>query len=104
MDEMQYIAVCELGEIEEGNRLSIEIDDKPIVIFNVNGEFYAIDQKCTHRHGPLDEGELDGHVVVCPWHGAQFDVRTGKALTLPAVKSLNTYPIRVQDGMIEIGI
>lgn len=104
MDEKQFYPVCELEEIAVGSRLTIEVDDQPIVIFNVDGEFYAIGEKCSHRHGPLGEGELDGFVVTCPWHGAKFDIRTGEALSLPAVKKVDSYPARVQDGMIEIEI
>jgi len=104
MDEKQFVPVCKIDEIAVDDRLLFEIDEQPIVIFNVNGELFAIGEKCSHRHGPLGEGELDGFVVTCPWHGARFDIRTGKALSLPAVKNVDSYPVRISDGMIEIGI
>lgn len=103
-DELEYVAVAGLDELPMGERLFLEIDGKAIVLFNIAGNLYAIGDVCTHDDGPLGEGELDGHVIVCPRHGARFDVRTGKALTLPAVTPTPSYPVRVQDGMIEIGL
>ena len=66
--------------------------------------FHAIDDICSHDRGPLDQGTLDGNRIECPRHGAQFDVRTGKALTLPAVRPIKTYETRVEDGDIEIEV
>jgi len=103
-DDLEYVAVAGLDELPMGERLFLEIDGKAIVLFNIAGNLYAIGDVCTHDDGPLGEGELDGHVIVCPRHGARFDVRTGKALTLPAVTPTPSYPVRVQDGMIEIGL
>ena len=60
----------------------IEIDELPIAVFNVDGKFYAIGDVCTHDDGPLGDGELDGYQIICPRHGARFDIRSGKALTL----------------------
>jgi 3-phenylpropionate/trans-cinnamate dioxygenase ferredoxin subunit len=91
-------------EITPGNRIFIEIDGKPVVIFNVDGAFYAIDDVCTHDDGPVGEGNLEGYQIVCPRHGARFDIRTGKALTLPAVQDVYNYPVRVVEGRVEIGV
>jgi 3-phenylpropionate/trans-cinnamate dioxygenase ferredoxin subunit len=102
--DFEYFEIAEFHEIPPGKRLFLEIDDIPLIIFNVNGEFFAIDDVCSHDDGPLGEGELDGFCVTCPRHGAKFDVRTGEALSLPAVKGVPAYPIRVVDGIIEIGI
>jgi 3-phenylpropionate/trans-cinnamate dioxygenase ferredoxin subunit len=65
---------------------------------------YAIDDVCTHDDGPVGEGEVDGFTITCPRHGARFDIRSGKALSLPAVVDVNTYPVREKDGWIEIGV
>jgi 3-phenylpropionate/trans-cinnamate dioxygenase ferredoxin subunit len=101
---IEFLPVAEAVELPSGERLSFEVDGKPVVVFNIAGGFYAIGDICTHDNGPLGEGELDGFKVKCPRHGARFDVRDGKALTLPAVKSTPSYPVRVVDGWIEIGL
>lgn len=100
----EYIQVIEASEIRPGERLVIEIDELPIAIFNVGGQYYAIGDVCTHDDGPLAEGELDGYQIICPRHGARFDIRDGKALRLPAAAPTPWYPVRVKDGMIEIGL
>jgi 3-phenylpropionate/trans-cinnamate dioxygenase ferredoxin subunit len=101
---LEYVAVASLDELPRGERLFIDIDGQAIVVFNVGGDFFAIGDVCTHDNGPLGEGELDGHAIVCPRHGARFDIRSGKALTLPAVTPTPSFPTRVQDVMIEIGL
>lgn len=70
-----------------------------VAVFNVDGKFYATQDECTHKQGPLSDGELDGEVVTCPYHGAQFNVCTGKVLRGPAEKDLTTYRV-VVDGAI----
>ena len=100
----QFFEVTAAADVPPGERLFIETDDKPIIIFNIDGDFFAVDDECTHDNGPLSDGELDGFCVACPRHGAVFDVRTGQVKALPAVKNISAYPVRVTDGMIEIGI
>lgn len=102
--EYEFVQVAEVGEIAPGDRLLFEVDDLPIAVFNVGGKYYAIGDVCTHDGGPLGDGELDDHQIICPRHGARFDIRTGKALTLPAVEDTPWYPTRVVDGWIEIGL
>jgi 3-phenylpropionate/trans-cinnamate dioxygenase ferredoxin component len=104
LSKYEFVQVFEANEIGPGERLMIEVDEEPIVVFNVGGQYYAIGDVCTHDNGPLGEGELDGHQIVCPRHGARFDVRNGKALTLPAVVDTPWYPARVEDGWVEIGL
>jgi len=93
-----------LADLANGERLFVEIDGKAIVVFNIAGQYYAIGDICTHDEGPLGDGLLDGNSVVCPRHGAEFDVRTGKALTMPAVVDIPAYPVKVVEGIIFIGI
>lgn len=102
--ECEFIPVVEEKEFPAGERLFIEIDGDPIVIFNIAGEYFSIADLCSHDNGPLGEGDLDGHEIICPRHGARFDVRDGKALSLPAVEDIPAYPVRLVDGMIEIGL
>ncbi|MDD2696375.1 MAG: non-heme iron oxygenase ferredoxin subunit [Anaerolineales bacterium] len=99
-----FYAVAETSEIQNGERLFVEIDRLPIVVFNIAGEFFAIQDLCSHDDGPLGEGELEGFEVICPRHGARFDVRSGRVLALPAVVDIPAYPVRVVDGMVEVGL
>ena len=88
--------VAKRSEIAPGTTRRVVVDGAEILICNVGGNLYAIEDVCTHDGGPLDQGELEGETVVCPRHGATFDVRTGDALTLPAVVPLMTFPISVE--------
>jgi len=100
----QFYEVIDASELPPGERLYLQLDDKQVIVFNVGGNYFAIDDECTHDNGPLGDGELNDHQVTCPRHGAIFDIRTGKVLALPAVKDVDTYPVRVMDGKIEIGV
>jgi 3-phenylpropionate/trans-cinnamate dioxygenase ferredoxin component len=104
IDKNRYYRVVKVGDLPEGERLIFELENKAIVLFNVKGEFLATGDLCSHDEGPIGDGELDGNVIICPRHGARFDVHTGKALSLPAVTGIPVYPIRVVDEFIEIGI
>ncbi len=92
------------SELPPGDRLFLEIGDEAVVVFNIAGQYLAIGDVCTHDGGPLGDGELEGFQIACPRHGARFDVRNGKVLTLPAVSDAPSYPVRVVDGNIEIGV
>ncbi|MDR3577152.1 MAG: non-heme iron oxygenase ferredoxin subunit [Anaerolineaceae bacterium] len=104
LSKYNFLQVAGVEEIPAGERIFIEVGDQPIVILNIGGQFFAIGDVCTHDDGPLGDGDLDGFQIICPRHGARFDVRTGKALALPAVVDTPSYPIRVVEGMIEIGM
>ena len=104
LDAYQFFAVAGIEDIKPGERLFIEIGDKPIVLLNVNGALYALGDVCTHDGGPLGDGEIEGFDIICPRHGARFDIRTGEVLALPAVEDAPTYPVRVIAGQIEIGL
>ena len=81
-----------------------EVNGTRIALCNVNGRFYAIDDLCTHDGGPLDQGELQGELVECPRHGAKFDVTTGRAVVLPAVRPVKTYPVRVDGDDVKVDV
>jgi 3-phenylpropionate/trans-cinnamate dioxygenase ferredoxin subunit len=102
--DCEFVKVAELRDIPTGERIYIEIDGKPIVILNRSGELFVIGDVCTHDNGPVGEGEIEGNEIICPRHGARFDIRTGKATGLPAIIDIPAYPVRVVDGQIEIGI
>ena len=103
-EKCNYIEVAPVQDLPNGERLFIEIGGEFIVLFNIAGEYYAIADLCSHDDGPLGDGEVSGTSIACPRHGARFDLRDGKALTLPAVSDIPAYPVRVQGGMVEIGI
>ena len=94
----RYVKVARADEIPPGEKKIVEVDGLLVVLVNLDGEFYAIEDVCTHDGGPLGEGELEGHELICPRHGARFDVRTGEALTLPAFEPAPTYEVRLENG------
>lgn len=100
----EFIVVGAVDDLPNGERLFLEIDGQPIVIFNIAGEYYAIADVCSHDDGPVGEGRLEGFEIVCPRHGARFDVRSGEVLSLPAVVDILAYPVRAREGQIEIGL
>ena len=98
----QFVKVAKSDEIPPGQGKMVEVNNQKIALFNVGGAFYAIDDTCTHRGGPLSEGDLDGEQVTCPLHGAVFNVTTGQVLGLPAPKGVSRHNVRVQGGDIEV--
>lgn len=99
----RYITVAKTAEIGPGDREIFDIEGYYIAVFNVGGTYYAIEDRCTHDDGPLAEGDLDGFAIVCPRHGARFDIRTGKVLSMPAVVDVPWFPTRVEGDEIQIG-
>jgi 3-phenylpropionate/trans-cinnamate dioxygenase ferredoxin subunit len=92
--------VCKKSELPNGN--SIRIEDAEIAVFNVNGQFFAIKDVCTHAEARLSDGELSGETIICPWHGACFSIRTGEALSPPAIEGVETFPVLVREDDIYI--
>jgi 3-phenylpropionate/trans-cinnamate dioxygenase ferredoxin component len=99
---MPWHHIAAVTAIAPGDYVQVEIDGTLIAVFNVGGEFYAIDDVCTHDGGGLAGGAMDGDVVICPRHGARFCLKTGAALTPPAYEPVRTYPTRVVDGAVQI--
>ncbi len=102
--QVEYIPIAGVEDLPPGERLYVEIDGKPIVVFNLAGGLFAIADVCSHDDGPVGDGTVEGNEVICPRHGARFDIRTGKALGLPAIIDIPAYPVRVVDGQIELGV
>ena len=96
----EFIAACKIADIPPSGKLSIELDDRFVVVACIDGEYYCIDDICTHDGGTLGDGELDGHCLVCPRHGAKFDVRNGDAVTMPATEATGSYEVRVDGDQI----
>jgi len=93
--------VCRVEDVRPGLPRRV-VADAPVALYNVGGEIFATQDTCTHGQSSLCDGYLEGHVIECAWHMAKFDVRTGKALSLPAVKPLRAYPVRIVDGKVFI--
>ncbi len=104
LTKYEFVQVVEESELQSGERILVEVDEQPIAIFNVDGKYYAIGDVCTHDDGPLGDGELEGYQIICPRHGARFDIRSGKVITLPAVVDTPWYPVRVESGWVEVGM
>ena len=100
----EFRRVATMSDIPQGQGTVVEVDGNEIAVFNVHGEFYAINNTCTHRGGPLGEGNLQGKVVTCPWHGAQFDVTTGQVVSPPAPTDELSYPTMVEDGGVWVQV
>ena len=90
--------VAAVADIPEGEVRVVECGGRSLAVSNIDGELFAIDNVCTHDGGPLSEGRLRQGRVICPRHGAAFDARTGRALTLPAVRGVSAYDVNVEDG------
>jgi 3-phenylpropionate/trans-cinnamate dioxygenase ferredoxin subunit len=99
-ERMREVDVTAVTAVPEGEARGFEVEGQEIVLCNVEGEFYALQGMCTHEELPLDGGEVEDGVLTCEWHGAEFDVCTGTARTLPAVRGLRSYETRVRDGRI----
>ena len=101
---MVEIDVCPVDELPPGRAKIVRSGGLAVCVYNLGGELYAIEDRCSHDDGPLCEGDWDPDegVVVCPRHGANFDIRTGEALTLPAFQPVATYVVRVDDGQIKV--
>ena len=102
--ECEFYEIAAVDDLPNGERLFVEIDAAYLVVFNIGGQFYAIEDVCSHDDGPLGDGDLEGHEAICPRHGARFDVRTGKVLTFPAVEDIPAYPVQIVDGKIQVGL
>ncbi len=103
-EQLEYVEIVPASELPNGERLFVNIGDRSIVLFNLAGKYFAIADVCSHDEGPLGDGDLEGYHIVCPRHGAEFDIRTGKAMQMPAVVDIPAYPVRVVDGMIQVGV
>jgi 3-phenylpropionate/trans-cinnamate dioxygenase ferredoxin subunit len=98
------VAVATVDELPNGARKIVEIDGKPIAVFNIAGALYAIADVCSHDDGPVAEGDLYDTEIECPRHGARFDVRTGKVLSFPAIVDIPAYPVKVEGDQVLVGL
>ncbi len=98
-----FVKVAKVSDLPPGERLFYDFEDITVAVFNVAGEFYCIEDVCTHDGGPLAEGNLDAYCIECPRHGALFDIRDGSVHSMPAVVPVPTFKVKVEgeDVMVE---
>lgn len=103
-----WFGVAPVNELKPGQAKLVDADDVSIAVYNLDGELYAIEDTCSHDNVPIlacglaVEDLLEGDEIVCPRHGARFDIKTGKALTPPAFGDLSTFPVRIENGIIQV--
>jgi 3-phenylpropionate/trans-cinnamate dioxygenase ferredoxin component len=100
----KFVKVATIDEMTSQPARCIEVEGEKVALFKTDDAFCALSDTCTHRGGPLSEGEVEGPEVTCPWHGAKFDLRTGAVLGPPARTGVRSYPVRVTGRDIEVEI
>ena len=95
-----FVKIAESKDIEPSSMKAVDVAGEKVCIINIEGNYYAIGNVCTHMGGPLNEGTLEGFEVECPWHGSKFDVRSGQPTKPPARQPVSSYEVKVQDNNI----
>lgn len=99
-----FVAVAKVSDIPDPGKKLVEVDERLVVVFHVGGQFYCLDDVCTHDDGPLGEGTLCGYEIACPRHGARFDIRDGRALSMPATRATGSHEVRVEGDDVLVRI
>jgi nitrite reductase/ring-hydroxylating ferredoxin subunit len=99
-----FVRAASLEQVPAGRLVAVKLNGCNVCLANVDGEIYAFKDNCSHRDFPLSEGALEGDQIECAWHGARFDVRTGRALRLPAIKPIRTYEVKVEGDDIYVAL
>ncbi len=100
----RFVRVGRVAEVPPDRAEVFVVEDRQIAVYRLPDGFYAIDDICTHDGGPLAEGEVEGDQVICPRHGARFSIKTGAALTFPAITPVDTYPVRIEGEDLLVGM
>ncbi len=103
---MGLLDVCPIEELPPGHVKIVFAGSLAIGVYNLDGELFALEDRCSHDDGPLCEGDFDAEegIAICPRHGANIDIRSGRALTLPAVDPVDTFPVRLEDGFVKVEV
>lgn len=102
MTNSDKIELCSTDDVEIGTALKVEKDDLAVAVFNIEGQFYVIDDACTHGPGSLSEGYVDGDVIECDFHNGAFNIKTGEVVAPPCMIPIRTYKTTVEDGKVFI--
>jgi 3-phenylpropionate/trans-cinnamate dioxygenase ferredoxin subunit len=97
-----FVSVCKAAEIPDPGKQIVEVGERLVVVFHVDGQFYVLDDVCTHDGGPLGEGVLEGFTITCPRHGAKFDIRDGRVLCMPATMGTSSHEVKVENGEVYV--
>ncbi len=97
-----WVDVAPAASLKPGESRVVEVDGAMIAVFNLGGDFYAIEDVCTHDGGELACGEVDGEEIICPRHGARFNIKTGEVTAPPAYEAVSTFPVRLQNGTVQV--
>lgn len=98
----EWINVTRKEALAPGERMIVDVDGVEVAVFNVDGEYYAVEDVCTHDGGELASGEVEDTAIVCPRHGARFCLKTGKVLEPPAYEDVACFPVRVHEGVVQV--
>ena len=104
MNRIEYHVVGSRARFRDGDVKRVVVGDKAIALYQLDGDIFATDDTCTHAYGSLSEGYVEGDEIECPLHGGRFDIRTGRAMTPPVSRDLETYDVRIEGENILIGI
>lgn len=99
-----FVEIARTDEIAPGKAKMVEVEGRKIALFNLEGSYWAIDDTCPHRGGPLSEGEVEREVVTCLWHGSKFNIKTGEVLIPPAREGVKSYKVQVEGSIIMIEV
>lgn len=100
----EYHKLTATGDLAPGEVKQYRVEERPVALCNVDGEFHAFEDMCTHQFAYLSEGEFEGREIKCPRHGAKFDVKTGQAKSLPALKPVPKHEVKVEDGYLYVAL
>lgn len=100
----EWTRVASLAEFPAGTLKGVMAGRQPVVLANVDGDIYALEDQCSHQEFPLSDGELDGDDLTCIYHGARFDVCTGRNKGLPAVRPVKSFPVEIRDGEVFVEV
>jgi nitrite reductase (NADH) small subunit/3-phenylpropionate/trans-cinnamate dioxygenase ferredoxin subunit len=99
-----YLKAANVQDIAPGSMHQLDLNGEQVVLANVDGSICAFSGVCTHRGGPLAEGELDGDIVTCPWHGGQFNVRTGEVVSMPPTENIRIFPVQIEGAEVKVAV
>ena len=100
----RYHVVAAVSELETSQQLHVELNGKEILLCRDGDDYYAVSYYCSHAEFPLEGGDIHHGCITCPYHGAEFDLNTGEALAAPAFEPIETYLLRIEDGLIALGL
>ena len=104
IDPENWITVADRSSVEIGSVIAVKAGDVDIALYNIDGQFYATHNVCTHAHALLSDGWLEGDIIECPLHGGRFEAKTGKGLGAPVTCDIKTFPVRIEGDAIQVKV